>query len=57
LTWSFGGLPYDFNQALIDDIALAFDWTPLREMAFLFSTLDVDLSTLDVEHIDDNVMC
>jgi len=52
------------SQALIDDVALAFDWTPLREMAFLFSTYDIDLSTLeadlstfDIEHIDDNVMC
>jgi hypothetical protein len=40
----------------MDDVALAFDWTPLREMAYLFSTLEIDLSTLDIEHIDDDIM-
>jgi hypothetical protein len=41
----------------MEDVALGDDWTPLGEVMTLLSTLDVDLFTLDVEHIDDDVMC
>jgi hypothetical protein len=29
----------------MDDVAVEFDWTPLKEMACLFSTLDANLSS------------
>jgi hypothetical protein len=40
----------------MEDVALGHDWTPFREVMHLHSTLDVDLFTLDVEHMDDDVM-
>jgi hypothetical protein len=40
----------------MEDIALAHDWTLFRETMHPFSTLDVGLFTLDIEHIDDDVM-
>jgi hypothetical protein len=40
----------------MEDVALGHDWTPFREVMHLHSTLDADLFTLDVEHMDDDVM-
>jgi hypothetical protein len=39
-----------------EDVALGHDWTPFREVILLHSTLDIDLFTLDVEHVDDDIM-
>jgi hypothetical protein len=40
----------------MEDVALAHDWIPCRDEMHLHSTLDVGLFTLDVEHMDDDVM-
>jgi len=40
----------------MEDDALGHDWTPFREVMLLHSTLDADLFTLDVEHMDGDVM-
>jgi len=40
----------------MEDVLLAHDWTLFREVMHLHSTLDTDLFTLDVEHMDDDVM-
>jgi hypothetical protein len=40
----------------MEDVSLAHDWIPSRDEKHLHSTLDVDLFTLDVEHMDDDTM-
>jgi hypothetical protein len=41
----------------MEDIALGYAWTPLKEVMFDHSTLDIDLPTLHIELLDDDVMC
>jgi hypothetical protein len=40
----------------MEDIALGYAWTPLREVMLDHSALDIDLPTLDVKLLDDDVM-
>jgi len=40
----------------MEDVALGHDWTPFKEEMHLHSTLDANLFTLDVEHMDDDVI-
>jgi hypothetical protein len=40
----------------MEDVALTHDWTPCKDEMHLHSTLDACLFTLDVEHMDDDVM-
>jgi hypothetical protein len=40
----------------MEDVALAYDWIPCRDEMHLRSTLGVGIFTLDIEHMDDNVM-
>jgi hypothetical protein len=43
-------------QHLMEDIALGYAWTPLREVMLDHSTLDTNLTTLDIELLDDDIM-
>jgi hypothetical protein len=43
-------------QHLMEDVALGYAWTLLREVMHDHSTLDVGLPTLDVELLDDDIM-
>jgi hypothetical protein len=38
------------------DVALVHDWTPCKNKMHLHSTLDASLFTLNVEHMDDDIM-
>jgi hypothetical protein len=38
----------------MEDVALGHDWTPFKEVMHFHSTLDVDLLTMDIEHMDDD---
>jgi len=40
----------------MEDVVLTHDWIPCKDEMHLHPTLDVDLFTLDVEHMDDDVM-
>jgi hypothetical protein len=42
---------------LMENVALGYAWTPLKEVMHVHSTLDVGLLTLDVEYMEDDVMC
>jgi hypothetical protein len=42
----------DIIRHLMEDIAMGHDWTPFKEVMHLHSTLDGDLFTLDVEHME-----
>ena len=41
----------------MEDVALGHAWEPFREVMHIHSTLDIDISTLDVEHMDDDIVC
>jgi hypothetical protein len=41
----------------MEDIALGYAWTPFREVVLDHFTLDAGLPTLDVELLDDDIMC
>jgi hypothetical protein len=41
----------------MEDVALDYAWTLLKEMMHDHSTLDVGLPTLDIELLDDDDMC
>ena len=43
-------------QHLIKDIALHYDWKPIKEVILDHFTLDAGLPTLDVDLLDDDVM-
>jgi hypothetical protein len=40
----------------MEDVALTQDWTPCRDEMHLHSTMDIGLFTLDIEHMDDDIM-
>ena len=52
-----GQCPPNFAQHLIEGVSLGHVCMPLRELILDHPTLDVGIPTLDVELLDDDVMC
>jgi hypothetical protein len=40
----------------MENVALGHDWTPFKEVMHPHSSLNANLFTLDVDHMDDDVM-
>jgi len=51
-----GACTLEIIKHRIKDVALAQDWIPCKDDMHFHSTLDAGLFTLDIEHMDDDVM-
>jgi hypothetical protein len=51
-----GRCTLELDRHWMENVTLAHDWTPFREVMHLHSTLGAVLFTLDIELMDDGIM-